>query len=181
MSTCSERIRTSKVGLAKALNQVTMIQRMGVLAIIGSLRTSATDSLNVHAHLLPAALMVRKWCHQALTRMAALPKNHLLYKPINFCRTSKTKKHKAPLHHLVKWFKPDASNTEKIPTTARDPLKIGKIPLKISIAESRKDLIKEAENTTEKLQIFSDGSVLEGKVGAAAVLIHKGRHIIKKS
>ena len=137
----------------------------------------ATDSLNAHAHLLPAALIIRKQCHQALTRMAALPKEHLLYKPMNFHRTSKIKKHKGPLHHLVKWFKPDASKSEKIPTAARDPSKIGKIPLKISITDSREASIEEAENATEELQIYSHGSALEGKVGAAAVLIHKGRHI----
>ena len=151
VSTRSERTRTSKVGPVKALDQVTTIQRMGVLAIMGGLRTLATDSLNAHTHLLPTALMVRKWCHQALTRMAALPKDHLLYKPINSHRTSKTKKHKGPLHHLIKWFKPDASNIEKIPTMARDPSKIGKIPLKISIAESREESIKEVENATEEL------------------------------
>jgi hypothetical protein len=60
---------------------------------------------------------------------------------------------------------------------ARDPSKIGKIPLKLSITENREDLIKEAESAKEELQIFSDGSALEGKVEAAAVLIHKGRHI----
>ena len=34
----------------------------------------------------------------------------------------------------------------------------------------------EAKNAKEEVQIFSDGSVLKGKVGVAAVLIHKGRH-----
>jgi hypothetical protein len=55
--------RVSRIGPAKALNQIITIQRAGVLAIIGSLRTSATDTLNAHAHLLPAELTVRKWCH----------------------------------------------------------------------------------------------------------------------
>jgi hypothetical protein len=167
----------SKIGPVKVLDQITTIQRAGALAITGGLRTSATDSLNVHAHLLPAALIIRKRCHQALTRMAALPKEHPLYKPMNSYRTSKIKKHKGPLHHLVKWFKLDASKSEKIPTMSRDPSKIGKILLKISIADSREASIKEAVNTTEELQIYSDSSALEGKVEAAAVLIHKGRHI----
>jgi ribonuclease HI len=76
----------------------------------------------------------------------------------------------------VRWFKLDTLKTEKIPTVARDPTKIGKIPIQISVADSREDSIAEAENAKEEFQIFSDGSALEGKVGTAAVLIHKGRH-----
>ena len=121
------------------------------MAITGGLRTSATDSLNAHAHLIPAALTVRKWCHRALTRIATLPKEHPLHKIIKNCRTSKVKWHRGPLHHLARWFKPDATKTEKIPTAARDPTKIGKIPLKISIADSREESIKEAENAKEEL------------------------------
>ena len=173
----SKRMRTSKIGPVKVLDRVAMIQRVGALAITGGLRTSAMDALNMHAHLLPLAPLVRKWCHQALTRLAALPKEHLLYKIVNNRRTPKIKKHKGPLHHLIKWFKPDTISTEKIPTMARDPSKISTIPLKISITDSREDSIKEAEAASEKIQIFLDGSALEGKVGAAAILTCKGRHI----
>jgi len=170
------RSRTSRIGPAKALDQIVTIQRVGALAITGGLRTSATDALNVHAHLLPAELMVRKWCHRALTRIATLPKEHPLHKIIRNCRTSKVKRHKGPLHHLVRWFKLDTLKTEKIPTAARDLTKIGKILLKVHIADSREESIEEAANAKEEFQIYSDGSALEGKVGAAAILIHKGRH-----
>ncbi len=168
--------RTSRIGPAKALNQIITIQRAGMLAITGGHRTLATDSLNMHTHLLPTKFTVRKWCHRALTRIAVLPKEHPLHKIIRNRRMSKVKRHKGPLHHLARWFKPDALKTKKIPTVARDPTKIGKIPLKISIADSREESIKEAANVKEELQIYSDGSALEGKVGAAAILIHKGRH-----
>jgi hypothetical protein len=96
------RTRASRIGPVKALDQIITIQRASVLAITGGLRTSAMDSLNAHAYLLPAELTVRKWCHQALTRIATLPKEHLLYKIIKSCRTSKVKRHKGPLHHLVR-------------------------------------------------------------------------------
>ena len=71
---------------------------------------------------------------------------------------ARTRKHKGPLHHLLKWFKPDTNGTEKIPTMARDPLRIGKIPLKISITKSREESINKMDNATEDIQIFSDGS-----------------------
>jgi ribonuclease HI len=105
-----------------------------------------------------------------------LPKEHPLHKIIKSHRMSKVKRYKGLLHHLVRWFKLDALKTKKIPTVARDPSKIGKIPIQISITDSREDSIAEAENTKEEVQIFSDGSALKGKVGTAAVLIYKGRH-----
>jgi len=172
----NERTRASKLGPVKALDHIATIQRAGALAITGGLRTSATDSLNAHAHLLLAALLVRKWCHHALTRMATLPKEHLLHKHLNQCRMSKTKRHKGPIHHLLKWFKLDINAIEKIPATAWDPLKIGKAPFKLSIANSREISIKEIENTPEEIQIYLDGSAVEGKVGTAAILTIKGRH-----
>jgi ribonuclease HI len=57
----------------------------------------------------------------------------------------------------------------------RDPSKAGKLPFTLSIAKSREELIKETEEATEEIQIFTDGSVMEGKVGAAAILICEGR------
>ena len=51
------------VGSAKAIEQITTIQRVGALAITGGLSTSPTDMLDTHTHLLPAALTVNKWCH----------------------------------------------------------------------------------------------------------------------
>jgi len=147
-----------------------------MLAITGSLRTSAMDSLNTQAHLLPAMLLVRKWCHHALTRMAMLPKEHPLHKHLNQHRMSKTKRHKGPIHHLLKWFKLNVNAIEKIPATTWDPSKIGKAPFKLSITNSRENSIKEIKNTPEEIQIYLDSLVVEGKVGAVAILTIKGRH-----
>jgi ribonuclease HI len=152
------------------------IQRAGTLAIMGGLRTLPTDALNVHVHMLPVAMLVNKWCHGAMTRMAALPEEHPLYKIMKSRRTGRTKRHKGLLHHLAKWFKFDVNAVEKTPTVVRDPSKAGKLPFDLSIAESREDSIRETEEATEEIQIFTDSSVLEGKVGAVAVLICKGRH-----
>lgn len=173
----SERSRASRYGPAKALDQITTIQRAGAIAITGGLRTSATDALNAHAHLLPAELLVSKWCHRALTRMATLPKDHPLHALLKHRRTRKTKKHRSPIHHLLRWFKLDVKAIEKIPSTFRDPTKVGKSPLKLSIAGSREESIEETMNAEEELQVFSDGSALEGQVGAAAVLMLKGEHV----
>jgi len=102
------------LGPAKAIKQITSIQRAGALAITGGLRTLATDALNAHTYLLLAALTVRKWCHLVMTRMAMLLEGHPLYKPIKRKRTGRTKRHKGPIHYLTKWFKMNVNKIEKI-------------------------------------------------------------------
>jgi hypothetical protein len=171
-----ERMEKSTMGLAKTTSQMVLIQRAGALAITGGLRMSLTDVLNVHAHLLPVSMLVNKWCHGALTRMATLPKEHPLYKIMKSRRLSKTKRHKGLLHHLMKWFKININVMEKTPTVVRNPSKAGELPFELSITESREDSIKEMEEASEEIQIFTDGSAIEGKVGAAAILIRAGRH-----
>ena len=171
-----ERTEKRIMGLAKTTSLMVSIQRAGALAITGGLRTSPTDMLNVHVHLLPVSMLVNKWCHGALTRMAALPKEHPLYKIMKSRRLGKTKRHKGLLHHLMKWFKIDINTVEKTPTVVRNPSKAGELPFELSIAESKEDSIKEMEEALEEIQIFMDSSAMEGKVGAAVILIHEGRH-----
>jgi ribonuclease HI len=171
-----ERTEKSTMGLAKTTSQMVSIQRAGALAITGGLRMLLIDMLNVYMHLLPVSMLVNKWCHGALMRMAALPEEYLLYKIMKSRRLSKTKRHKGPLHHLTKWFKIDINAMEKTPTVVRNPSKAGELPFELSIAKSREDSIKEMEEALEEIQIFTDGSAMEGKVGAAAILIRAGRH-----
>jgi ribonuclease HI len=125
--------------------------------------------------LLPAALTVNKWCHQALVRMVTLPGEHPLSKLVKRKDVGKLKKHKGPIHHLAKCYKLDARAFEKLPVAMRDPSRTGELPFNTRIAASKEDSAEEAKNTVEEIQIFSDGSALEGKVGASAVLTHKGR------
>ena len=91
-------------------------------------------------------------------------------------RPKGTKVAKGLLHHLMKWFKINVNVMEKTPTVVRNPSKAGELPFELSIAESREDSIKETEEASEEIQIFTDGSAMEGKVGTAAILIRAGRH-----
>ena len=95
--TYSDYTSPKTVGSTKAIKQITSIQRAEALAITGGLRTSATDALNANAFLLPASLLIQKWCFRAFIRMATLPKDHLLHKPVNWKKTRSTKKHRGPL------------------------------------------------------------------------------------
>jgi ribonuclease HI len=166
-----------KKGVTKVIKRLTTVQRTGALAITGGLSTSPTDALDANAYLLPAPLTVDKWRHRAAVRMAMLPKDHPLHKITGRKNTGKIRKHKSPINDLLGAYGYDYKNFEKIPATTRDPSAIGKPPFTISIAEDKASSTAEAENATEEIQVFSDGSAINGKVGAAAILTRAGNPI----
>src|SRR5216683_4174297 len=107
--------------------------------------------------------------------MATLLYEHPLSKLVKQKNIGKLKKHKGPIHHLMERFKLDTRAIKKLPVAMHDPSKTSKLPFNTRITENKEDSAEEVRNTTEEIQIFSDGSALEGKVGASAVLTHKGR------
>jgi hypothetical protein len=76
---------------AKVTKQVVTLQRAGALAITSGLHTSATDALDASMFLLPAELMIDKWCHRSLVHMAMLPKEHPLHKIVGSKNAGKIK------------------------------------------------------------------------------------------
>jgi len=59
--------------------------------------------------------------------------------------------------------------------TSEHPTLQGELPFVTSIADSREDSIKEAKSASEEIQVFTDGSALNRKVGAAAILTREGK------
>ena len=162
-------------GATKVISQIAKIQRSGALAILGALRTSPTDSLDACAYLLPAVKMVERWCHKAAVRLATVPPEHPLYRPVRSSNNLQVKKHRTSLHALFNNTSFDPSLIEKIPTKPRDPALTGKLPFSVSIATSKEASILEDRHANESARLYSDGSAFKGKVGAAAVLIRPGR------
>ena len=163
------------VSSVKTSNQITSVQRAGTLAITGGLRTSPMDALDACAFLLLAPLLMAKWCQRVYIRMATLPPEHPLFKPINWKRTRKTKRHRGPMQNLALAFEIDLGEFEKIPAVARDPSKTGEWPFNISIATNKENSAWEAENAAEEIQVFSDrscrDSLLYGKQRATTMAL----------
>ena len=162
-------------GTAKVIKQLTTIQRAGTLAITGGLRSLPTDALDATAFLMPAALTVDKWCHRAMVRLATLPVKHPLHKIVASKVTHRISRHKAPLNCLLGMYDLDPKKVEKIPATARHPAQKGGLPFSIVIPENRDISTTEAVNTMEEIQVYADGSAINGQVGAAAVLFRAGK------
>ena len=161
-------------GTITVTGKLMTIQRSGVLMITGGLCTSATDALDATAFLLPVLLLVDKWYHRAAVWLTMLPKEHPLHGIVQHKVSGKIKKHKSPLNSLLAAYRHNPKKIEKTPTTARNLALQGKLPFVICIAENREESIREMENAREAIQVFTDGSAIDGKVGAAAVLTRAG-------
>jgi ribonuclease HI len=89
------------------------------------------------------------------------------------------KRHRSTLHELMQAFKIKPSSLETLATTGGNPAKTHKRPFKMDIAKDKEASIKADKEGREIIKVYSDGSAQDGKVGAAAVLIHPGKETRK--
>ena len=157
------------IGVAKRLAR---IQRMAAITILGAMRSSPGDSLDVHAYLLPTPLLIQHLLHRSITRMATLPGSHPLHEKIKWIEKHNVRRHKSALHHLIHSFSIKPSMVEIIQTHPTKPSTVP--PMSTSIASSKDKSIEQVRTLECKTQVFTDGSCTDGKVGAAAVLYTDG-------
>jgi hypothetical protein len=168
-------VANKKKGMTKVIKHFTIIQRPGALAITSGLRTSPTDALDASTFLMPAALYINKWMHRAMVRLAMLPKEHPLHKLVASKRTRKVRRHKSPINQLLAKYSCDVQSMEKILAMVSNPTQKGKVPFQVRIVEDREMSMEEAKSANEKIQVYADGSAINGKVGATTVLIREGK------
>ena len=179
MPTQSDHPGPRAIGSAKVMRQLTTLQCAAATAIMGGLRTSPMDSLDACTFLLPSLLNINKCCHRALTRMATLPKEHPLHGAVNCKNTRDVVHHCTAIHNLLDRYQKSIvpREIEKILAISCNPIDTAKNPFAINIPKDRDSSIREAANAEEEVQVFLDGSAMEGKVGAAAVLLKAGKPI----
>ena len=165
---------THKKGTSVAIAKLTSTQRAGALAVTGGLRTTPTDVLDMHAHLMPIHLEIDKICHRAATRIATLPPTHPLHKPAKKCAGHRIKRHRSPLHQLMSIYNIRPQDVESIVPASRNPAITHRRPFTVSFASSKDNSVAEDTLATEKVKVYSDGSAQNGKVGAAALLLREG-------
>jgi hypothetical protein len=66
-------------GSVGALRELEKVQRIAALAINRVLCSTASDTLDVHANLMPVDLMLEKVCHRGLGCVCTLPDTHPLH------------------------------------------------------------------------------------------------------
>ena len=90
-------MRGSK-GIARKIGST---QQTAALAITGTMRTTPTDSLNVHANLLSTHLMFQQVLFQSALRLSSLPDAHPLKPHIKRIEKKDVKRHHSALHKFI--------------------------------------------------------------------------------
>lgn len=91
-----------------------------------------------------------------------------LYKPIQNTAKHLIKRHRTPLHDLMHRYKLHLQDIETISTTRYNTNWKPRITIKI--INDANNTIKDMEQDHPDVKIFTDGSGMEGKIGATAVL-----------
>jgi len=167
----SQNPNARKSGRA-VINKLGAIQRKATVMITGAMRTTATDVLDVHTDLLPFHLLVDKHRQRAALRLATLPESHPLHKPVKNAAARNVKKHPTPLHELMHTYKIKPQLTETIRSVRQDTKWAPNLATRT--AGTAEQAEKEDGDDQADIQVYSDGSGIEGKIGAAAVLYRDG-------
>lgn len=88
-------------GTKGKIRKLARVQREAAILITGAMRTTATDTLDVHANLLPFHLLVEKLIYRAGTRLVTLPDSHILHPQIKRVANRYVARHRSPLHEIL--------------------------------------------------------------------------------
>jgi hypothetical protein len=137
------------------------------------MRTTATDILDVMANLIPFHLLVDKHRQRAALHLASLPPAHPLHKLVANAAARLVKRHPTPLHDLMHTFNIKPQVMETIAVVRHNTR--WKPGIKILIADTINDAIDDVQHNDSDVKVYTDGSGMEGKIGASAVLYRGGR------
>ncbi|KAF7346431.1 RNA-directed DNA polymerase from transposon X-element [Mycena sanguinolenta] len=157
-----------------AVKKLASIQLKAARLIVGGMASSPGDLLDAHADLLPMNLAVDKILQKAALRYATLPRTHPLHDAVaKVVRYGHVKKHPSPLHFLMTAYKDVRQGlVEEIPAVRMEPK--WRAPLEVRVAESKEEAKEAALKETARVTLFSDGSLIDGRVGAAGLLCVDG-------
>ncbi|OBZ69759.1 hypothetical protein A0H81_10502 [Grifola frondosa] len=162
-------------GSVGAVRRLERVQRQALIIMTGAMRTTATDIMCAHANLLPFTLLVDKICHRAITRICTLPETHPLHRHLRWAGRKFVANHRSALTELLFAYNLHAEYTETILPTRFHPR--WKPPHNIEIASDKEEAIRKEQKWQHLpgMRVYSDGSDIDGGVGAAAVLFKPGR------
>ena len=155
------------------MRQLGTIQRRAMILITGAMRTTASSILNVFAGLLPIHLAVDKWRYNAAITLATIPEKHPLYSLTKRAAQRYVQSHPSPLHELFHTYDVNPKLMEKI-KPVRHP-STWKPGITTIIPKSKEEAIRGCRGDKSEIQIFTDGSLTEKGVGAAAVVYSRRR------
>jgi len=159
-----------KKGTMKAaIRKMEAVQRKAALQATGVLRTTPSDLLFTHANMLPLRSHIKLICQRSALQIATLLKEHPMHAIAKKAIGRRLQCHTSPLYDILDAAKIRNNSIEIISTISKPPTWRNKI--KTVIAKTREKVEQLIKDDESNIKIFTDGSSLDGGVGAAAVLI----------
>ncbi|KAJ6459861.1 hypothetical protein C8R45DRAFT_1180601 [Mycena sanguinolenta] len=160
---------------ALSKGQAWLAQRRAALAITGALSSTPTDVLDAYANLLPVRFLVERVRYRAALRLASLPATHPLHRSVADAARRPVKDHRTPLHDMAAEFGIKPAAMEKI-TTVRFAAE-WESSLAVSMRSSKDEAMEEEKKDKPRWKAYTDGSGIDGMIGAAAVLYRDGEEV----
>ena len=162
----------NKAATTSQIKSLTTIQRLAMKAIIGCFRTTPTAAMEIEAGLQPAWIRLQTKVLQSVTRMQSLGAKHPIQEWLTNALRTRTAAitHRSNLENILQQFPYMATQIETIEPYIRPPWWLSKIQIKMSPSkEDAKALHNEIQELTGPTTavIYTDGSGIEGKIGAA--------------
>ncbi|OSX55960.1 hypothetical protein POSPLADRAFT_1106853, partial [Postia placenta MAD-698-R-SB12] len=169
---CAPTLTSTKNGRrpSQHVRKLIGVQRLVTMQSLGALRSTATDLLDAHADLLPIDLLVDRIVMQSALRLATLHPSNPMCAVAKKTARRLVKRHRTALHHTFRIFSVDPDRTETINPTRLSPN--WEPRFRVHIAPSA----EKAESCRDGHKIWTDGSLIDGGVGAAAVLEKNDEH-----
>jgi hypothetical protein len=162
-------------GSVKATKLMTHVQQLATIAITGALKSTSTDAqpLDAHSGIPPTPILLQYIYERSTIRMATIQKPHPIHSIITRHGSLQLlpRPNESPLSQMFRLAKIDPNKVEKIIPPHRSPEYTP--PFETEVAESREDSIENEAEDKSAIQIYTDGSGIDGKVGGAAVM-YKG-------
>ncbi|KAJ3473536.1 hypothetical protein NLI96_g12952 [Meripilus lineatus] len=123
------------------------------------------------------SLLLEKHLFRAASRLATLPKSHPLHPIIRRAKRHYVKRHPAPIHHLL--HRTGIFDTQ-LPYETIDVIRRRSTfepTFSVHIPPDKQQALEEAKRRRHayKVRVYSDGSGIDGQIGAAAALYINGR------
>jgi ribonuclease HI len=154
------------------IKNLTTIQRLAMIATTGCYRTTSTAALEVESDLQPAWIRLQTKVLLATTRMQSLSPLHPIHEWISNALRTRTSslRHRSNLEHIFQHFPKLTAEIETIEPFIRPPWWTARI--QFQIAESKEAAKQQHDritsNPADTVSIYTDGSGIDGKIGAAA-------------
>ena len=155
------------------INELATIHRRVAILITGTLSSTAIDAILMLANLPPFHILVDRIRLNTALHLATLPPPHPLHKPVANATSRLVKRHPTPLHDLMHRYNIEPGHMEKI-HAVRHHMN-WKPNLTMTIIPDKEEAINDIAQDDPDLKIFTDGSGMNDKIGASAVLYRDNR------